>query len=83
MNHYLGTALFERLFKQYAVTDVTFNKGRPLAGNDFDAIDDVGVGIGQVVVKRDVVASFKQYDCGMRADEAHAAGEENPHAKTS
>ena len=44
-----------------------------------DAGRDARVRVREVVVEHDVVAGFEKRDGGVRADEAHAAREENAH----
>ena len=45
------------------------------AGDGFDAVDDIGLGIGQVVHDDGVVAGVQQLDHGVAADIPSAAGD--------
>ena len=59
------------------VIAVSFVEDRANAGDRFDAIEDLDIGVRQVVNADDLIASLDQFDGGVRADVAGTASDEN------
>jgi len=67
----------ERAIEQAGVANVSLDEAGPLAGDLLDAVNDDRRAVAEIVEHDGVVAGVDQFDTGMRAHIAGAAGEKD------
>ena len=78
MDNTLDAGIFlEDALQLRQVAAVHLFEGGTNAGDFFNAIYDIGLGIAEVVDDNYVVACILQFDGGVRTDEAGTAGDQN------
>ena len=79
VDHAADLVFGKDLFQQCLITHIAFIELQTLAGEFLNTLQGFGVGIAQVVDDHHTVAAFQQFQTGVRADIARAAGYQNIH----
>ena len=77
MHHRVDLLLLEQVLHGIAVAQVEQVELDALAGQFLDPAERVGARVAQVVQHHDLVARFQQFQAGVRADIAGAAGDQD------
>ena len=80
MNHRLCTAVAQGTLQRCTIAYVGLDTGYGLAGDALDPIQRLGIAIAVVVQHRHAVARVEQFQAGVAADIAGAAGDKDVHA---
>ena len=78
MNNALDAGIFfEHAFERREITAIHLFESRTRAADFFDAVDDFGFRVAEIVDNHDVVACSLEFDSGVRTDETGTARDEN------
>ena len=78
MNNALDAGIFfEHAFERREITAIHLFESRTRAADFFDAVDDFGFGVAEIVDNHDVVTCSLEFNGGVRTDEAGTARDKN------